>query len=352
MDNFTTQRILDAARIEDVVADFVELTKKGPRYLGLCPFHDDHHLGSFVVYPRMNCFRCFTCDAKGDPAAFLMKHLNISFPDAVRWLGKKYGIDTGSEVTFQAPLPRPAPPPLPMLELPWDMVTAREHTEDDTLCFWMRQLPWDKNQQARIEDVLKAYHIGHSTHGHTIFWQIDEQNRVRTGKMMLYLANGHRNKVAKWNFDFIHACLFRDPKLPQWDDKKQELKQTLFGMHLLDRYGPDATVRIVESEKTAVLLAIAYGNNKTQVWMACGGLENLSSDRLAPIISRHRRIVLYPDRDGIDRWTKKATQLNYDRLSVNTQPVTDWWQPSDGDKADFADIVIRMIQDYNNNLTT
>lgn len=101
MDNFTTQRILDAARIEDVVADFVELTKKGPRYLGLCPFHDDHHLGSFVVYPRMNCFRCFTCDAKGDPAAFLMKHLNISFPDAVRWLGKKYDIDTGSEVTFR-----------------------------------------------------------------------------------------------------------------------------------------------------------------------------------------------------------------------------------------------------------
>ena len=101
-----------------------------------------------------------------------------------------------------------------------------------------------------------------------------------------------------------------------------------------------------------MLLAIAYGNNKTQVWMACGGLENLSTDRLAPIISRHRRIVLCPDRDGIDRWTKKATQLNYDRLSVNTQPVTDWWQPSDGDKADFADIVIRMIQDYNNNLTT
>lgn len=352
--DLTISRVTEAARIEDVVGSFVELHHKGPRYLGLCPFHDDHHLGSFVVYPRKNCYICFSCNAHGDSVKFLQQHLKLSFLDAIRWLGRKYGIQVDdAPLNVTPPPPRPLPPPLPMLILPDEMVTAKQQDiSNNTLCKWIYHLPWTREQKRRVINMFYDYRIGHSAHGHTIFWQIDEQGRVRTGKMMLYKPDGHRDKEARWNFDFIHATLFRDERFPEWSDKKQELKQTLFGMHLLNRYGKDAEIRIVESEKTALLMAIAYGNNEHQVWMACGGVENLSAERLAPIIEAKRRIILYPDRDGIDRWRQKADQLNYDRLTLDTRPVTPeseggWWTPEDGPKADIADVVIRILLQHN-----
>jgi len=181
---------------------------------------------------------------------------------------------------------------------------------------------------------------------------------------MKYREDGHRDKQASWNFDFIHATLSRhwDPERQEMTDEppypyphlfnpdKQEMKQCLFGIHLLNKWKRKdigQTVCIVESEKTAVLMAIAYGNHTNQVWIACGGIENLSRDKLAPIIEQHRRIVLYPDRDGIDKWKIKAEQLHYDRLTIDTTPVTKWWKPCDGEKADIADVVIRMINESN-----
>ena len=119
IDKFIIERILDAAKIEEVVGDFIDLKKKGVRYLGLCPFHDDRHIGSFVVYPKGNCYKCFKCGAKGGVVDFLMEHAHLSYPDAIRWLGKKYSIDTDMEdFNYTPPPPRPAPPPLQMLVLP------------------------------------------------------------------------------------------------------------------------------------------------------------------------------------------------------------------------------------------
>ena len=346
IDDLTIRRIKEAADIVDVVGDFVKLKKRGKRYLGLCPFHDDKHLGSFVVYPKGNVFKCFKCDAKGGPVEFIMKHENLTFPDAIRWLGKKYSIDTDmTDFNYTPPPPRPKPAPLPMLALPMAMVESREPgREQNTLVNWLRTgIRWDAAQRRRIDDVLKVYHVGHARQGHTIFWQIDNDGIVHTGKMMLYRPDGHRDREARYGFDWIHSALFRDKRLPQWDEEKQEAKPTLFGLHLLDRYGPFATVNIVESEKTALIMAIAYGNHTGQVWMACGGLEMLNRERLKPIIEQHRRIVLYPDRDGIDRWRAKLENLRYDRMHLNAEPVLNWWREEDGPKADVADVVVRII---------
>jgi hypothetical protein len=115
-------------------------------------------------------------------------------------------------------------------------------------------------------------------------------------------------------------------------------------MHLLDRY-KNATVNIVESEKTALLMAIAYGNHAAQVWMACGGLEMLSRERMRPIIDQGRKVVLFPDRDGIAKWKAKAKQIGYDQIHVDTDPVLKWWRPEDGDKADIADVVVRILNE-------
>jgi hypothetical protein len=343
------RRVLDTAKIEDVVGDFVNLRKKGVRYLGLCPFHDDRHIGSFVVYPKGNCYKCFKCGAKGGVVDFLMEHAHLSYPDAIRWLGKKYSIETDMEdFNYTPPPPRPAPPPLQPLRLPMEMVERTQNVanaDTDILIRWiMDMINWDYIQRKRISEVLNDYHVGHGKNGHTIFWQIDELGEVRTGKMMKYKSDGHRDREASWNFDFIHSALFRDQRLTQWDKDKQEAQLTFFGMHLLNRY-PNATVNIVESEKTALLMAIAYGNHATQVWMACGGLEMLSRERLAPIISQGRQIVLFPDRDGIDKWKAKARQLDYPRLMIDCIPVQKWWKPEDGEKADIADVVVRILNE-------
>lgn len=361
IEQYVIDRILDAAKIEEVVGDFVDLKKKGPRYLGLCPFHEDRHVGSFVVYPAKNCYRCFSCDAKGGVIDFLMDNQKMSYPDAIRWLGKKYHIEVDDIPVDWTPANRPSPPPLKMLELPMGMVVKR-FSSNNNLCLWMRSLDWDGAQRKRLDEVFANYYVGTSKHGHTIFWQIDEQERVRTGKMMKYYPPGHekaghRDKESKWSFDFIHATLARhydeekkemsyDPPYPYpdiYNPDEQEMKQTLFGMHLLNRY-PNAEVHIVESEKTALIMATAYGNHLHQVWMACGGVENLSAEKLKPIIEQHRRIILYPDRDGIDRWRAKQANLRYERMTINVQAVKEWWKPEDGEKADIADVVVRMIQ--------
>ena len=346
IDKITIERILKATKIEDVVGEFINLKKKGVRFLGLCPFHDDRHIGSFVVYPKGNCYKCFKCGAKGGVVDFLMEHAHLSYPDAIRWLGKKYSIETDMEdFNYTPPPPRPAPPPLQPLRLPMGMVERTEHLDSDLLAAWiMTDINWDYIQRKRVSEVLNDYHVGHGKNGHTIFWQIDELGDVRTGKMMKYKSDGHRDREASWNFDFIHSALFRDQRLPQWNEDKQEAQLTFFGMHLLNRY-PNATVNIVESEKTALLMAIAYGNHATQVWMACGGLEMLSRERLAPIISQGRQIVLFPDRDGIDKWKTKARQLDYPRLMIDCVPVQKWWKPEDGEKADIADVVVRILNE-------
>ena len=71
----------------------------------------------------------------------------------------------------------------------------------------------------------------------------------------------------------------------------------------------------------------------------------LTRERLKPLTDQHRRIILYPDRDGIDKWRIKAEQLHYDRMTLDTTPVTKWWKPEDGEKADIADVVIRAINE-------
>ena len=92
IDRATVDRILDAARIVDVVGDFVTLRKSGVNYKGLCPFHDDRN-PSFMVSPAKNICHCFVCGKGGSPAGFLMEHEQMTYPEALRWLAKKYNIE-------------------------------------------------------------------------------------------------------------------------------------------------------------------------------------------------------------------------------------------------------------------
>ena len=91
IDRITTDKIKEAAQIVDVVSDFVTLKKSGANYKGLCPFHDDR-TPSFMVSPAKNYCKCFACGKGGNPIGFIMEHEQLSYPDALRYLAKKYGI--------------------------------------------------------------------------------------------------------------------------------------------------------------------------------------------------------------------------------------------------------------------
>lgn len=85
------QEVLQVARIEEVVGDFVNLKRRGVNMIGLCPFHDEK-TPSFTVSPSKNICKCFGCGKGGDPVRFIMEHEKISFPEAIRYLAQKYRI--------------------------------------------------------------------------------------------------------------------------------------------------------------------------------------------------------------------------------------------------------------------
>ncbi|MBQ8336076.1 MAG: DNA primase [Bacteroidaceae bacterium] len=92
IDRETIERILDSAKIEEVVGDFVTLKKRGVNLIGLCPFHNEK-TPSFTVSPAKNYCKCFGCGKGGNPVHFIMEHEQLSYVDALRWLAKKYHIE-------------------------------------------------------------------------------------------------------------------------------------------------------------------------------------------------------------------------------------------------------------------
>lgn len=92
----TIQKINDEARVEDVVGEFVSLKKRGANLLGLCPFHNEK-TPSFNVNPARNLYKCFGCGKAGGPVNFLMDYQQLSYPDALRYLAKKYNIEIEEE---------------------------------------------------------------------------------------------------------------------------------------------------------------------------------------------------------------------------------------------------------------
>lgn len=92
IDHNTVQQILDAADIVDVVSDFVSLKKRGANWIGLCPFHNDRR-PSFYVSKAKGICKCFACGEGGSAVNFIMKHEQLSYPEALRYLARKYHIE-------------------------------------------------------------------------------------------------------------------------------------------------------------------------------------------------------------------------------------------------------------------
>ncbi len=92
IDKATVDRIIAAANIVEVIGDFVQLRKKGVNYQACCPFHNEK-TPSFVVSPSKGFFKCFGCGKGGNAVGFVMEHENMTYPEALKYLARKYGIE-------------------------------------------------------------------------------------------------------------------------------------------------------------------------------------------------------------------------------------------------------------------
>src|SRR5690554_1378035 len=186
-------------------------------------------------------------------------------------------------------------------------------------------------------ELVAKYYVGTSKkwNGATIFWQIDEQMKVRTGKIMLYNPEtGKRVKEPYNHFSWVH----KEINKPDFS-----LNQSLFGLHLIK--GNRKPIAVVESEKTAIISSVYLPGF---IWLATGGLNNLSKSRFEPL--RGRRVVLYPDLGAFDKWSEKTKELK----PICSISVSDLLEQVATEKErdngfDVADYLIRFNQQKTTN---
>lgn len=344
IDKDIERRILDAAKVSDVLQDRgVTLVRKGTSLLGLCPFHDDRHMGSFVVNERMNRYKCFSCGASGDAVTALRELDGMDYPTALRYLAAMYNIiiDDGPVPQVKPRAPRPVLPPTQRMIWVRDILKPyTEHATENNLVQWMISLPWKDNYRANFELMLQFYQIGTSvkgaTAGWTVFPQIDMQFYVRDIKLMKYKADGHRDKEG-YSFNWMHSLM---AKAGRFDESKYHVDHCLFGLHLASVF-TKAEICIVESEKSA-LLCSAFSDPNERIWMATGGKSGLRPQMLEPLIEQKRDIILFADYDGYDEWQERRDAIGYPKMTLSRK-VRQLHIASDGPKADIADIMVRRM---------
>lgn len=357
----TIKKIKDSASILDVMREFEgEALKKcgNLTWTMPCPLHGGRSLGHFKVNERDNYAHCFSCGETVDAVDYLKRVHGMKFTEAMQYLGAKYGIPVeGSEKYHPKPAkPYIAPPPLPIAYMQNSFIhESKANIGKDVLLTWLRSLNWNDEQRARLELMITLYAIGTYIDErwgtiYTMFWYINHLGKICTAKLMRYKPDGHRNKD-KYSTDWLHSRLSIQ-RGGKFDEEKWAIdKVVYFGNHLTQAY-PNATINIVESEKTALICSIYLGNISQWLWIACGGKSNLTREKMLPLIEQGRTIILYPDKDGVEEWKKMAKDIKYDKLHVNEKFMRDNWRPEDGPKADIADVLIRLMTPSKSDLDT
>ncbi len=183
----------------------------------------------------------------------------------------------------------------------------------------------------KTQGLIAKFHIGTSKRwqGATIFWQMDLQGKLRTGKIMLYdPESGKRVKKPYSHISWVHKQL-----------KQAHFEQCLFGLHQLIEAPKHKPVGLVESEKTAI---IAMGYFPEWVWLGVGSLHQLSPE--CCVVLRGRKVVLFPDAGGWEKWSSKARVLQ--KILRNPVIVSNWLEKLAGKKEgiegiDLADVLVK-----------
>lgn len=174
----------------------------------------------------------------------------------------------------------------------------------------------------------------------TVYWQIDAQQRVRTGKLQRYLPNGKRDPK-ETNSLWVHKIFKEqcsqsaDPELKELANQ-WELRQCLYGEHLL-KLDPnkERTVCLVEGQKNMLIGALWKPQH---IWMAAGCADGLNAEKVSCLKDRH--VIVFPDLDKHEKWTQQIPTLGLTHYEIS-DIVPKYAHPDDGPKADIADVILR-----------
>lgn len=193
---------------------------------------------------------------------------------------------------------------------------------------------FDHFSDEQIRNVTENYALGATKSKEVIFWQIDIQGKVRTGKIMQYNSQtGKRLKHESRAIDWVHNKLKKGGKLPD----SFNLQQCFFGEHLLKIY-PDKFVGIVESEKSAIIASCIVPD---MIWLATGNMNGLSIEKCN--VLKGRDVMLYPDLGAFEKWSLKVVEIQKQcgcKFSISTL-LEDEATDTDRDNGlDIADYII------------
>ena len=246
---------------------------------------------------KKDVFVLYIDQANGEPLAATVGRCNREINCGYHYKPGQYFEDNKHLLEGQTPIrwnPPPPEPPKPPSFIDIEIFKAsRAGYDQNNFIIWLQSL-FDGTTAAGI---IARYHLGTSKHwpGATVFWQIDKAGNVRSGKIMGYdPTTGHRIKEPQPQITWVHKALKLEPF---------NLQQCYFGEHLL-KLEPGKAVAMVESEKTAIV-ASAYLPNF--IWLAVGSLINLNIQKCKPLAGR--KVVLFPDLNGFEKWSQKATEL-------------------------------------------
>ena len=347
----------------------------------LCPYHDDKH-PSLHFSKKKGIFKCFVCGAKGDLFKLVMDARNCTFVDACDWLINEFHVvivpntnltnptnkkiseisairvqkenynSCSENISVQSVVPKITSALCP---LPSDIVTKCLSLNSE---FCKSVVSAGYLSDSQLRHVAERYRLGATKDGGVIFWQIDDQQRVHTGKIMYYQPDCHRDKQR--HPTWVH-CLMKDQLPPNY-----EFHPCLFGLHLLtntnltnptnkkiseisairvqkENYNSCSEINnssdssnsltkvqsvalqscsgktsvssvksvvnikgvcIVESEKSAVILSEKFPDF---VWLSCGGLQAFKAELLAPLVDY--KVVIFPDTDSTGDTYRQWSQV-------------------------------------------
>ena len=308
---------LDLQKIREVpifdVCSKLGITLKGKGKITkrtLCWHHNDKH-PSMRINKDKNIYKCFVCGEGGDVIKLVQEHENLDFREACDWLVKEFDVILTNS-TVQKPVKSKPAASVPPVVVPLDtaLVTKSKGLGSE---FCKAVVATGYLSEGQLRHAAERYQLGYSKEGGVIFWEIDQQQQVHTGKIMYYQPDCHRDK--EHHPTWVHTILKQ--QLPA----EYELQHCLFGLHLLNER--TERVAIVESEKTAVIMSEKFTDF---VWLSCGGMQMLKPELFAPLVQY--RIIIFPDADpegeAYKQWTdivNEAQRLYRFRYPIRLSPL-------------------------------
>lgn len=291
-----------------------------------CPnCHDPHSFTYYVDEDNQpldpTCGRCdheSSCGYHYTPGEYFQDHQNEQHP-------KNY-------VPKMQLLPKPKKP---LCTIPFKYVLQSASYNSNFIKFLCGLFDRDTLDSPTIIRLGELYAIGATKDKDIIFWQIDINGKVRTGKIMKYGEDGHRIKDG-YGVNWVHAKMKKDGLLPEdW-----ELTQCLFGEHLLNwSMNKNKTIALVESEKTALIGAAYYPQF---LWLATGGKSQMAVEKMKVLAGR--TVIMFPDVDGYEEWKERAKTLTFCKVNVSDALEKHASPEQRAAKIDIADVFIDELK--------